>query len=1037
MATTRFDDINHVDRTRLFAQWARPTPSAGTLDFARNDMDFQVIDTTTAAGLVPGWLQKPGRQQSGPIVRLFGVTKDGHSVLVNCHGFHPYLFVKAWDGYSPADAGAFAQAINRSIGSSNGCVLSVESVDKQSIWGYSSREEATHYLRLNLSSQSVVTSVRRVLEEGLRYQERSLSFVTYESKILFELRFMIDTEIVGGGWVRLPMGTYRHVKDSISTCQMEVDTYFDTISAMAIDDPEWLGLAPLRILSFDIECAGRKDTFPDPELDPVIQIASTMKVQGSDKPLINTVFTLGSCSAIAGADVVEFTSENELLGAWQEFIQATDPDILVGYNIINFDLPYLLNRARTLKCPKFAFLSRTRNTPTRIKESTFSSKAFGTHESKDMNIDGRIQFDVFQIVQREYKLSSYSLNAVSAHFLRQQKEDVHHSIITDLFNGTSETRRRLAVYCLKDALLPLKLCDSLLLLINHIEMARVTGVPISFLLTRGQQIKVVSQLYRQAKKHGYVIPNRPRVEGDVTYEGATVLEPRKGFYTLPIATLDFSSLYPSIMIAHNFCYSTLVPPSQVQGLAEGDYVRSPTGDVFVKRSVKEGLLPRILKDLISARSRAKKDMASATDSFLKQVLNGRQLALKISANSVYGFTGATVGSLPCLEISSSVTAFGRQMIEESKIIVEREFTVEKGFRHNAEVIYGDTDSVFVQFGVETVEEAMELGKKAADLVTKEFEKPISLEFEKVYKPLLLMNKKRYAGLHWTNPVKWSKMDVKGLETVRRDNCPMVQTVLSTCLNKILVDSDVQGALDYAKQTIGDLLTNNIDMSQLVLTKQLGKDPMKEGQYTGKQAHVELARRMHNRDPSSAPQVGDRVAYVIIKGAKNAKAHEKAEDPIWVLEHGIPIDAQHYLDHQLKLPLGRLFEPIVGSVDKLLTGDHMRSVKISTPSKVLGGMMKFTVVRETCMGCKTPLSNNERAVCQHCAPRLPALIDQHVQNHREAEALFARLWTQCQRCQGSLHQDVLCSSRDCPIFYRRKKAQKDLMDTRATLERFNF
>jgi DNA polymerase delta subunit 1 len=140
------------------------------------------------------------------------------------------------------------------------------------------------------------------------------------------------------------------------------------------------------------------------------------------------------------------------------------------------------------------------------------------------------------------------------------------------------------------------------------------------------------------------------------------VEPKSGFYRSPIATLDFASLYPSIMMAHNLCYTTLVRKSnaELMGLVSGeDYVETEDGYCFVKPHIKKGILPGILEDLISARKRAKAELAKATDEMTKGVLEGRQLALKVSANSVYGFTGAVVGQLPCIEISSSVTSFGR------------------------------------------------------------------------------------------------------------------------------------------------------------------------------------------------------------------------------------------------------------------------------------------------------------------------------------------------------------------------------------------
>jgi DNA polymerase delta subunit 1 len=187
------------------------------------------------------------------------------------------------------------------------------------------------------------------------------------------------------------------------------------------------------------------------------------------------------------------------------------------------------------------------------------------------------------------------------------------------------------------------------------EMARVCGVPMMYLLTRGQQIKVISQLLRKAKEQNLLIPAMKVDVGD-EFEGATVIEPIRGYYDVPISTLDFSSLYPSIMIAHNLCYTTLL--RNKDNYSPDDYTFTPCGSYFVKSTLRKGLLPEILENLLAARKRAKLQMKEETDPFRIKVLDGRQLALKISANSVYGFTGAQVGKLPCLEISQSVTAFG-------------------------------------------------------------------------------------------------------------------------------------------------------------------------------------------------------------------------------------------------------------------------------------------------------------------------------------------------------------------------------------------
>ncbi|KAL6284732.1 hypothetical protein ACE6H2_015661 [Prunus campanulata] len=997
-------------------KWARPSISHAYSSASRS-IAFQQLEIDYVIGeshreLLPNW------SGSAAIIRIFGVTKEGHSVCCHVHGFEPYFYISCPPGMGPDDISRFHQILEGRMGEMNRnskvpkFIRHIEMVQKRSIMYYQ-QQDSHPFLKIVVALPTMVASCRGILDRGIQIDGLGMkSFMTYESNVLFALRFMIDCNIVGGNWIEVPAGKYKTAKHS-SYCQLEFDCLYSDLISHA-PEGEFSKMAPFRILSFDIECAGRKGHFPEPTHDPVIQIANLVTLQGENQPFIRNVMTLKSCSPIVGVDVMSFDTEKDVLLAWRDLIRKVDPDVIIGYNICKFDLPYLIERAETLGIAEFPLLGRIKNSRVRVKDTTFSSRQYGTRESKEVTVEGRVQFDLLQAMQRDYKLSSYSLNSVSAHFLSEQKENVHHSIISDLQNGNAETRRRLAVYCLKDAYLPQRLLDKLMYIYNYVEMARVTGVPISFLLSRGQSIKVLSQLLRKAKQKNLLIPNVKQAGSEQgTYEGATVLEAKAGFYEKPIATLDFASLYPSIMMAYNLCYCTLVTTEDARKLnIPPEFVnKTPSGETFVKSNLQK----------------------EAKDPLEKAVLDGRQLALKVSANSVYGFTGATVGQLPCIEISSSVTSYGRQMIEHTKNLVKEKFTTLKGYEHNAEVIYGDTDSVMVQFGVSTVEAAMNLGREAAEYISGTFIKPIKLEFEKVYYPYLLISKKRYAGLLWTSPDKFDKMDTKGIETVRRDNCLLVKNLVNECLHKILIDRDIPGAVLYVKNTISDLLMNRMDLSLLVITKGLTKTG---DDYEVKAAHVELAERMRKRDAATAPNVGDRVPYVIIKAAKGAKAYEKSEDPIYVLENNIPIDPQYYLENQISKPLLRIFEPILKNASKeLLHGSHTRSISISTPSN--SGIMKFAKKQLTCVGCKALISNADRTLCSHCKGREAELYCKTVAHVSELETLFGRLWTQCQECQGSLHQDVLCTSRDCPIFYRRKKAQKDMAEAKVQLDRWSF
>ena len=306
------------------------------------------------------------------------------------------------------------------------------------------------------------------------------------------------------------------------------------------------------------------------------------------------------------------------------------------------------------------------------------------------------------------------------------------------------------------------------------------------------------------------------------------------------------------------------------------------------------------------------------------------------------------------------------------------------------------------------------------------------------------NKKRYAGLMWTKPGKYDKMDTKGLETVRRDNCALVREVIQTSLDTILIKRDVQGAINYVKSQISDLLQNKMDISRLVITKSLNKGAEyalgiggKAEDYKMKQAHVELAARMKKRDAGSAPQMGDRVPYVIITGAKGAANFEKAEDPIYVLENNLAIDCRWYLTNQLSKPLQRIFEPIIEDVTKsLLQGEHTRKIFIPTPSARKGSLMMFAVKTATCIGCKAAVDSKRGFLCKHCSPREAEIYMEKLSKLRKAELLYSELWSIAQRIHGSVHNDIMCTGDGCACqFYRRRKVQADIKVAQEVVDKF--
>jgi DNA polymerase delta subunit 1 len=186
-------------------------------------------------------------------------------------------------------------------------------------------------------------------------------------------------------------------------------------------------------------------------------------------------------------------------------------------------------------------------------------------------------------------------------------------------------------------------------------------------------------------------------------------------------------------------------------------------------------------------------------------------------------------------------------------------------------------------------------------------------------------------------------------------------------------------------------------------------------------------------------MGDRVPYVIIQSHKHAKAYEKSEDPIYVLDNNIPIDTKYYLENQLMKPLLSIFEPVMGEskAKTLLGGDHTR--KVVKVARSDGGLMKFAKKTAKCMGCKAVLrpQDGEKVLCTSCKRNESQLYQKEIAKLGVLEKRFSRLWSECQRCQGSLHQDVLCSNSDCPIFYMRKKVQTDMKSQDEIVQRFSL
>lgn len=858
------------------------------------------------------------------LISIFGKTEDGKSVCVTT-AFQPYFFVKLPPGTKRSDVDDIYEKLC-AMKKTKDCVTSYSLTKQKDVWGFQNNEEC-FFMHLNFSN----LEARRRVNSAFSYTPEFEKYQVYEANLDPVLRLMHRTGIQSTGWLDTGSECARSREANV-----DIDLWCNDWRQLKPVDRD--DIAPFVVASFDIECHSSTGKFPDADVpgDACFQIGISLCTFGTDEPYEKTCLCYKQTS---GEDIASFDTERELLLAFRDYVQRHDVDILTGWNIFGFDLAYLHKRAAKNRCGwEFSQLGKLKAAQSNLVQKKLSSSALGDNFLQLLPMSGRFIFDLFHEVKKGYKLDSYSLNNVSKLYLGDQKIDMPaKEMFARFVEGNADKLGEVAEYCIKDTLLPHKLMKKLCTLLNLLEMAKATWVPLTFLVERGQQIKVFSQLCKKARELGYMVPTIKHGSiPEEPYEGATVLEAQKGAYYTPITALDFEALYPSIMMAHNLCYSTLVMDDAKYGNVHGVTYETFTVGSRTYKFAQDipSLLPSILLELKQFRKKAKRDMAAATGG-MKEVYNGKQLAYKVSMNSIYGFTGAGKGILPCVPIASTTTCRGRGMIEETKNYVEANFP-------GAKVRYGDTDSVMVEFdvqgrkGKEAIEYSWQLGERAAEECSALFKKPNNLELEKVYHPYFLYSKKRYAAKLWTkgkdDQMHMDYVDVKGLQLVRRDNTPHVRECMRELLDVVLDAPDTGPPRDLARKRATQLLAGEVPHEKLILSQSLSDSYKVKGDSVSingpdsaliNQAHVQVVLKMRERKPGSEPQSGDRVPYLLTcTGDHRAKAFEKSEDPKYVEEHNIPVDYHYYFVNKFLNPVCDLLDPLFENARQDIFGDML-------------------------------------------------------------------------------------------------------------------
>jgi DNA polymerase elongation subunit (family B) len=521
------------------------------------------------------------------------------------------------------------------------------------------------------------------------------------------------------------------------------------------------------------------------------------------------------------------------------------------------------------------------------------------------------------------------------------KDDVEpHELFRLHREGGPEGRARIAKYCIQDCDLVLTLMAKLDTIVNARGMADVCKVPMEYVLRRGQGIKIFSAVVYYASQRDQILRTQQAGEFGDGYEGAIVLPPKIGMYLAqPISVLDFNSLYPTNMISYNLSPDTLVcerefdvdgikirhegvKPEEMADLKERytlEEVEYDTKDekgvitgktvcTFVQKDeakpMTEGVLPKTLDILLKKRKEFKEKMEDQQyDEAQRSVFNGLQLAYKVVANSVYGQTGSRTSPIRKLCVAACTTAAGRKALYLAKSIVENEY--------RAEVIYGDTDSIFIRFPTKDLAESIALGISAGKRITSQCRKPYKIAYEKTFFPFILFCRKRYVGMKYEeDPTKCKRMSM-GIVLKRRDNAPIVKDVFGGALDVLMVEKDVHKAQSFVNQKLLDVLENRVPLEKFIISKSLRDDYKNPAQI----AHRVLADRMAARDPGTAPKVGDRLQFVFVaENADKGKQGDRIEEVGYVKSNGLHPDTVFYITNQIQNPVAQLFALCIEKLD---------------------------------------------------------------------------------------------------------------------------
>ena len=824
------------------------------------------MTSTTTALFTYAW-HIDDKQKNVTSIRVYGLSKENKNICLHINDFTPYIYVELPDYISWTQGKA--QQVVKKINDIMGDLRPIKSslVYKRKLYYSYLDEKGDHklfpYLFLAFSNKTDINMFTFKVKSGISVQGIGiLNVKVHEQKANPVLQLVCARGIPTAGWIMFKGFEVRE-DEKITSCDHEYTVGWKNLIPHDSEDV----VRPL-VMCFDIEVYSHNpNKMPDKKnpKDKVFQMSCVFfRVGDKEEKYEKYLYSLGEPDPdIVGEDVNVFAceSEAELLESYANIINEKNPNIICGYNIFKFDIPYMLSRAvdpcRILDIfDKHGFTKYNHAQERVIK---WSSSAYKNQEFSYLDAEGRLFVDLLPIVQRDFKFANYSLKTVSEYFIGETKDPLTAKGIFKCYDigmkGGEKGSKAMGVvgkYCVQDSALVAKLFDKLQTWFGLSEMAKICNTPIFTLFTQGQQIKVYSQVYKLCMSLNIVVESDGYVPGENEhYQGAHVFEPVPGVYDC-VVPFDFASLYPSIMISHNVDFTSLVPadstiPDDMCHVIEWDEHVSCQHDLTQRKTkakhvlcghrkfrflkTRKGVLPNLLENLLDARKTTRatqKEIAAkiekcvspaekASLQTLWDVLEKRQLAYKVSANSMYGTLGVQAGYLPLMPGAMCVTAIGRKSILKVADVITKQY--------GARIILGDTDSVYCVFdhiGNDT-KALWSYCEKVSKEISSLFMKPMKLEFEgTIYWRFLTLTKKRYMSIECSKEgVVSKKIKKKGVLLARRDNSNFVRSVYEQCVMQIFDRVDKDTIIQTVIDNINKLFSNTYNYKDFIITKSVG------------------------------------------------------------------------------------------------------------------------------------------------------------------------------------------------------------------------